>query len=70
MPYRNRPVTAGILDNIAKYAIDEAHWSSTAGRLVSIVKHAGTVRTLMPWSAKCRAGDARTNRPGNAHTAG
>ena len=63
-PYRNGPVTAGILDDIAEYAANEAHWSGTAGRLNSTVEHAGTVRALMPWSANCQTGDPCTHRPG------
>ena len=62
-PYLDGPVT-GILDDIAGYAADEAHWSGTAGRLDSPVEHASAVRELMPWSAKCRPGDARANRRG------
>ena len=60
-PYHDGPVT-GILDDIAEYAAGEAHWSGTAGRLDSPVEHAGAVCELMPWSAKCRPGDARANR--------
>ena len=63
-PYRSRPVTAGILDNIAEHAVDEAHWSGTAGRLDSTVEHARAVRAMMPWSANCRTGDPHTHRPG------
>ena len=51
-------------DDIAEYAADEVHWSGTAGKLNSTVKHAGAVYALMPLSANFQTGDPRTNRPG------
>ena len=43
-PYRDGSVTAGILDNFAECATDEAHWSGTAGRPDSTVEHACAAR--------------------------
>ena len=43
-PYCGRPITAGILNGIAEFPADEAHWPGTASRLGSTVEHAGAVR--------------------------